>query len=63
MSYLLDSDICSSYLRQKGIIEWRFLQYGGNLSISIITAGELLAWSRRVAAFPLGECAEAIRLG
>jgi tRNA(fMet)-specific endonuclease VapC len=47
MSFLLDSDTCSFYLRQKGIIESRFLQYGGNLNISVITAGELLAWAQR----------------
>jgi predicted nucleic acid-binding protein len=52
MSFLLDSDTCSAYLRRNAFIESRFLQYGGRLHVSVITSGELLAWGFRSAAPP-----------
>jgi len=50
MSFLLDTDICSAHLKQKGPVSNRFLQYSGGLHISTITLGELYAWAARAAA-------------
>jgi tRNA(fMet)-specific endonuclease VapC len=41
MSFLLDSDICSAYLRRPGPLFARFMQYGGRLWISTITLSDL----------------------
>jgi predicted nucleic acid-binding protein len=49
VSFLLDTDICSKYLRGSSAIESRFLQYGGRLSVSVISVAELLAWAGRAA--------------
>lgn len=52
MSFLLDTDICSAYLKGHGVVMGRFIQYGGRLHISSVTLGELLAWARRAKAPP-----------
>jgi tRNA(fMet)-specific endonuclease VapC len=41
MSFLLDSDICSAYLKGNRNVENRFYQYGVRLHASVITVGEL----------------------
>jgi tRNA(fMet)-specific endonuclease VapC len=43
MSFLLDSDICSAYLKGNPNVQSRFLQYGGRLHVSVITVGELFS--------------------
>ncbi len=43
MSFLLDTDTCSAYLKGNRIVQNRFLQYGGQLHVSVITVGELLS--------------------
>jgi predicted nucleic acid-binding protein len=43
MSFLVDTDICSAYLKRDRIVEGRFLQYGGRLYVSVITVGELFS--------------------
>lgn len=43
MSFLLDTDICSAYLKRDRTVEGRFLQYGGRLHVSVITVGELFS--------------------
>lgn len=45
MSFLLDSDICSAYLRKPGTLFARFMQYGGRLWISTITLSDLYTWA------------------
>ncbi len=45
MSFLLDSDVCSSYLRRPGPLFARFMQYGGQLWISTITLSDLYTWA------------------
>ena len=50
MSFLLDTDICSAHLKQKGTVSNRFLQYTGGLYISTITLAELYAWAMRAVA-------------
>jgi len=52
VSFLLDTDICSAYLKNHAKVANRFLQYGGRLHISIITLGELLVWAKRKKASP-----------
>jgi tRNA(fMet)-specific endonuclease VapC len=50
VSFLLDTDICSAYLKGDRRLSERFIQYGGQLHISAITAAELYAWVLRAKA-------------
>jgi tRNA(fMet)-specific endonuclease VapC len=52
MSFLLDTDTCSAYVKGVGPIVGRFAQYGGQLSMSVVTLGELLTWALRANAPP-----------
>lgn len=52
MSFLVDTDICSAYLKGDRLVWGRFMQYGGGLHISTVTAGELFTWAKRAAAPP-----------
>lgn len=52
MSFLLDTDICSAYLKGDRRVQNRFLQYGGRLHISAITVGELFAGVHSTRASP-----------
>ena len=52
MSFLLDTDICSFHLKQKGNLTGKFLQYMGQLHVSAITVGELFTWALRAKAPP-----------
>lgn len=52
MSFLLDSDICSAYMKGNGVVHTRFIQYGGGLRISVATLGELTTWTLRAQAPP-----------
>jgi tRNA(fMet)-specific endonuclease VapC len=45
MSYLLDSDICSAYMRRPGPLFHRFMQHSGRLWISTITESDLYTWA------------------
>jgi tRNA(fMet)-specific endonuclease VapC len=45
--YLADTDVCSAHLRNKFGIPRRFVQNTGKISISVITLGELLTWTKR----------------
>lgn len=47
MSFLLDSDTCSAYLRDHPLVANRFVQYGGRLHVSTVTLAELLVWAKR----------------
>jgi tRNA(fMet)-specific endonuclease VapC len=44
MSFLLDTNICSAYLKGDGQVFNRFIQHSGGLSVSAIVAGELYSW-------------------
>jgi len=50
VSFLLDTDICSAYLKGDSRTFGRFVQYGGRLHISVITAAELTVWASRALA-------------
>ncbi len=52
MSFLLDTDICSAYLKGDRLVGNRFLQYTGGLRVSMITLGELYTWVLRAKASP-----------
>lgn len=52
MSFLIDTDICSAHLKEKGVVTSRFLRYTGRLHISTVTLGELYAWALRAEAPP-----------
>jgi tRNA(fMet)-specific endonuclease VapC len=52
MSFLLDTDICSAYLKGNRPIGTRFEQYNGRLSVSAIVASELFTWVMRAKASP-----------
>lgn len=52
MSFLIDTDICSAYLKGSRLVWNRFVQYGGGLHISAVTAGELFTWALRANASP-----------
>jgi len=44
MSYLLDTDICSAFLRGDRRVFGRFIQHSGGLHISILSLAELYSW-------------------
>ena len=52
MSFLLDSDICSAYMKGHPAVVNRFFQYGGRLHISVVSAAELFAGALRSRASP-----------
>ncbi|HET6424342.1 MAG TPA: type II toxin-antitoxin system VapC family toxin [Planctomycetaceae bacterium] len=47
MTHLLDTNICSEFLKQPGRLGHRFMQHGGGLCVSTIVLGELYAWAER----------------
>jgi tRNA(fMet)-specific endonuclease VapC len=52
MRFLVDTDICSAHLKQRGPVTSRFSQYTGQLHISAVTVGELFTWALRANAPP-----------
>lgn len=52
MSFLVDTDICSAYLKGDRRVWNRFMQYSGGLHISTVTAGEPFTWALRANASP-----------
>jgi tRNA(fMet)-specific endonuclease VapC len=47
MSFLLDTDTCSAYLKNDRTVVGRVMLHYGGLSVSVITVGELLTWALR----------------
>src|SRR5438105_4674438 len=47
MSFLLDTDICSAYLKNDRTVVGRVMLHYGGLIVSVITVGELLTWALR----------------
>jgi tRNA(fMet)-specific endonuclease VapC len=47
VSFLLDTDICSAFMKNQRLVTNRFFQYGGRLYISAVTLGELFTWACR----------------
>ncbi len=52
MSFLVNTDICSAYLKGNGQVWNRFMQYSGGLHVSAVTVGELFTWALRGTAPP-----------
>lgn len=52
MSYLLDTDTCSAFIKGDRRVWPRVMQYSGQLSVSAITAAELFTWVLRAKASP-----------
>lgn len=52
MSFLIDTDVCSAYLKGDRDVWQRFMQYSGRLHLSTITVGELFTWAFRAHASP-----------
>jgi tRNA(fMet)-specific endonuclease VapC len=47
MSFLLDTNICSEYLRRPSLLFHRFVQHSGRLHISSVSLSELFTWAYR----------------
>jgi len=47
MRYLLDTDTCSAYIRGNRNVGLECARRAGALSVSVLTVGELLAWTYR----------------
>ena len=47
VSFLLDTDICSAFLKGDQRVWQKVTQHGGQLHVSTITVGELAAWVLR----------------
>jgi tRNA(fMet)-specific endonuclease VapC len=52
VSYLLDTDTCSAFIKGDRRVWPRVMQYSGQLSVSAITAAELFTWVLRAKASP-----------
>ena len=52
MSFLLDTDICSAYLKNDPLVVNRVMLHFGGLHVSTITVGELMTWAFRAKAPP-----------
>jgi tRNA(fMet)-specific endonuclease VapC len=52
MSFLIDTDTCSAYLKGNPVVFNRFLQYTGRLHVSVVTMGGLDDWALRAHASP-----------
>lgn len=47
MSFLLDTDVCSAFLKGDRRVYGRFMQHAGQLHVSAICAAELYTWTSR----------------
>jgi tRNA(fMet)-specific endonuclease VapC len=47
MSFLLDTDICSAYLKNDRKVIGKVMLHFGGLAVSVVTVAELLAWGLR----------------
>jgi tRNA(fMet)-specific endonuclease VapC len=47
VSFLLDTDICSAYLKARPSVWSKVILHGGQLHVSAITVGELFTWAAR----------------
>lgn len=50
MSFLLDTDTCSAYLKNDQKVVGKVMLHFGSLHVSVVTVGELLTWARRAKA-------------
>lgn len=52
MSFILDTDICSAFLKGNRAVWQHCMLHTGQLSVSVITAAELFSWASRATAPP-----------
>lgn len=52
MSFIVDTDTCSAFIKGHPAVYSRFLQYSGRLYISVVTLGELTIWASRARSSP-----------
>lgn len=52
MNFLLDTNICSAYLKGDGRVFNRMIQYAGGLAVSAIVVAELYSWVYRAKTKP-----------
>jgi tRNA(fMet)-specific endonuclease VapC len=52
VSFLVDTDICSAYMKGDHHVWQRLMQYRGQLHVSAVTVGELCTWALRAKASP-----------
>src|SRR6266849_5643905 len=52
MSFLLDTDICSAYLKNNPVVVGRVMLHYGGFHVSVIMVGELMTWALRARASP-----------
>jgi predicted nucleic acid-binding protein len=52
MSFLLDTDTCSAYLKNDQRVVGKVMLHFGGLHVSVVSVGELLTWARRAKAPP-----------
>lgn len=52
MSFLIDTDTCSAFMKGHPLAYKRFMQYTGRLFMSVVTLGELTIWVCRAKAPP-----------
>lgn len=52
MSFVVDTDTCSAYIKGHSLVYSRFMQYGGRLYMSVVTLGELMLWASRAKSPP-----------
>jgi tRNA(fMet)-specific endonuclease VapC len=50
MSWLLDTDTCSAYLKNVPQVVGKVMLHFGGLHVSVVTVGELMTWARRAKA-------------
>ena len=50
MSFLIDTDICSAYLKNDRAVVGKMMLHYGGLNVSAVTVGELLVWAMRAKA-------------
>lgn len=64
MNFLIDTNICSAYIKGNRDVWSRFLQHSGGMALSVITVGELWTWAKRRKTRPqaLNAVAELIEL-
>ena len=54
MSFLLDTDTCSAYLKNHRRVVGRVMLHYGGLLVSVVTVGELLTWGLRAKRLQVG---------
>ena len=52
MNFLIDTNICSAYIKGNRAVWNRFLQHAGGMALSVITVGELWTWAKRAKTRP-----------